>query len=117
MWTCQTRTSVASVVVAVSGHSVAAEAATAGRRSSGFDRPSAGPSGGGGFKPQTENPQAGIRGRQPDTSEFGGSKMFIPQGFQTMPSKANDYNFEDDDMPPPFKNKPNTSQADEDAPF
>ena len=84
---------------------------------SGFDRPSAGPSGGGGFKPQTENPQAGIRGRQPDTSEFGGSKMFIPQGFQTMPSKANDYNFEDDDMPPPFKNKPNTSQADEDAPF
>jgi replicative DNA helicase len=80
---------------------------------SGFDRPSAG----GGFKPQNENPAAGIRGRQPDTSEFGGSKMFIPGGFQTMPSKANDYNFDDDDMPAPFKQKPNTGQADEDAPF
>jgi replicative DNA helicase len=79
-----------------------------------FDRPA----GSGGFKPQTENPQAGIRGRnQPDTSEFGGSKMFIPGGFQTMPSKANDYNFDDDDMPAPFKQKPNPGQMDEDVPF
>jgi replicative DNA helicase len=80
---------------------------------SGFDRPS-----GGNFRPLNDNPQAGIKGRnQPDTSEFGGSKMFIPGGFQTMPSKANDYNFDDDDMPPPFKQKPNTSQQDDDIPF
>ncbi|WP_276134381.1 replicative DNA helicase [Polluticoccus soli] len=82
---------------------------------SSFDRASGG--GGGGFKPQNENPAAGIRGRQPDTSDFGGSKMFIPGGFQTMPSKANDYNFDDDDMPAPFKQKPNPGQMDEDAPF
>src|SRR5690606_28718875 len=35
--------------------------------------------GGGGFTPSPgDNPQAGIRGR--DTSDFGGSKMFIPGG-------------------------------------
>lgn len=76
--------------------------------------------GGGGdsFRPQTDNPQAGIRRNSPpDTSEFGGSKMFIPGGFQTLPSKANDYNFDDDDMQAPFKQKPNTNQGDEDAPF
>ncbi|RYE25429.1 MAG: replicative DNA helicase [Sphingobacteriales bacterium] len=82
----------------------------------GFDR--GGGNGNTGFKPQTDNPQAGIRrNTPPDTSEFGGSKMFIPGGFQTMPSKANDYNFEDDDMPAPFKQKPNPNQGDEDAPF
>jgi replicative DNA helicase len=82
----------------------------------GFDRGNGG--GGDNFKPQTDNPQAGIRrNTPPDTSEFGGSKMFIPGGFQTLPSKANDYNFEDDDMPAPFKQKPDTTQGDEDAPF
>ncbi|MBS1772240.1 MAG: replicative DNA helicase [Bacteroidetes bacterium] len=66
--------------------------------------------GGGGFTPFNpgDNPQAGIR-RSPDTSEFGGSKMFIPGGFQTLPSKASNYNFDDDEpMPPsPFIKKPN----------
>ena len=81
-----------------------------------FDRD--GGNGGGNFKLQTDNPQAGIRrNTPPDTSEFSGSKMFIPGGFQTLPSKANDYNFDDDDMQTPFKQKPKTDQGDEDAPF
>lgn len=42
------------------------------------------------------NPFAGMPGR--DNSDFGGSKMFVPSGFQTLPSKANDVNFDDDDM-------------------
>jgi replicative DNA helicase len=66
---------------------------------------------GGGFTP--DNPMAGIRR---DPSEFGGSKMFIPGGFQTLPSKANNVNYEeDDDMSPPFK-KP-SQDLDEDIPF
>src|SRR6202000_1307862 len=44
--------------------------------------------------PRGDNPSAGI-GR--DTSEFGGSKLFIPPGFQTRSSKANDVNWDDDD--------------------
>jgi len=75
--------------------------------------------GGGGFTPPTpgDNPSAGIRRDRNDTSDFGGSKMFIPGGFQTMPSKANDFNF-DDDLPPssPFIKRPNPG-PDEDAPF
>lgn len=54
------------------------------------------PSGGGGNRPFMDNPQAGIR---KDPSDFGGSKMFISGGFQTMPSKANDYNFDEDEPP------------------
>lgn len=74
--------------------------------------------GGGGNKPTGfnpgDNPQAGLRNR--DMSDFGGSKMFIPGGFQTLPSKANNFNYEeDDDMTPPFK-KPN-SGTEEDTPF
>ena len=67
--------------------------------------------GGGGGAPK-ENPQAGIRR---DPSEFGGSKLFIPAGgFQTMQSKVNDVNWDDDDISgAPFK-KP---APDEDAPF
>ncbi len=63
----------------------------------------------------TDNPAAGIRR---DTSEFGGSKMFIPGGFQTMQSKANDVNWDDDDLGGPgstFGKKP--KPGDEDAPF
>lgn len=77
--------------------------------------------GGGGFTPGPpspgDNPSAGIRRDRNDTSDFGGSKMFIPGGFQTMPSKANDFNF-DDDLPPssPFIKRPNPG-PDEDAPF
>ena len=69
--------------------------------------------GGGGFTPG-DNPQAGIRR---DPSEFGGSKMFIPGGFQTLPSKANNYSFDDDDdMSTPFK-KTDSGIKDEDIPF
>lgn len=74
--------------------------------------------GGGGFAPPTpgDNPAAGIRGR--DTSDFGGSKMFIQNGagYQTLPSKANDFKLDDDDMMPPAKiNRPRPD--DDDAPF
>lgn len=70
--------------------------------------------GGGGFKPQSDNPQAGIR---KDPSEFGGSKMFIQGGFQTLQSKANSMSWDDEDGDmPPFK-KPGTSMPDEEAPF
>ena len=75
---------------------------------------SGGSGGGGNFGggAPKDNPQAGIRR---DTSEFGGSKMFIPGGFQTLPSKVNDTNWDDEDMGgAPFK-KP--SAPDEDAPF
>ncbi len=60
-----------------------------------------------------DNPQAGIRR---DPSEFGGSKMFIPGGFQTRQSKANDVNWDDEDMGPgsSFKKLP---PSDEDVPF
>jgi len=57
--------------------------------------------GGGRFNgPAPDNPMAGIRR---DTGEFGGSRMFIPGGFQTLPSKANDVNWDDDELntPPP----------------
>jgi replicative DNA helicase len=74
-------------------------------------------SGGGGFTPpKGDNPQAGIRGR--DTSDFGGSKMFIQGGggYQTLPSKANDFSLDDDDLIPPSKfNRP--KPEDDDAPF
>ncbi len=63
----------------------------------------------------SDNPAAGIRR---DTSDFGSSKMFIPSGFQTMQSKANDVNWDDDDMGGPgstFKKRPGL--GDEDAPF
>lgn len=73
--------------------------------------------GGGGFTPpKGDNPQAGIRGR--DTSDFGGSKMFIQGGggYQTLPSKANDFSLDDDDLIPPSKfNRP--KPEDDDAPF
>lgn len=73
--------------------------------------------GDGGFMPpKGDNPQAGIRGR--DTSDFGGSKMFIQGGggYQTLPSKANDFSLDDDDLIPPSKfNRPKPD--DDDAPF
>lgn len=69
--------------------------------------------GSGGFPPQGggDNPQAGIRGR--DTSDFGGSKMYIQGGYQTLPSKANDFNFDDEEPGTP----PQKGSGDEDAPF
>lgn len=82
----------------------------------GFDNGGGNPwDGGGGFPPQGggDNPQAGIRGR--DASEFGGSKMYIQGGYQTMPSKANDFNLDDDDLTAPPK--PSGPPEDDDAPF
>lgn len=73
--------------------------------------------GGGGFNPQGDNPRAGIGGGRPnDPSDFSGSKMFIQGGFQTLQSKANDMNWDDDDhmSPPPFR-KGNTPP--DDVPF
>ncbi len=70
------------------------------------------------FGPATpkDNPAAGIRR---DTSDFGDSKMFIPGGFQTMQSKANDVNWDDDDLTGfggnPLKRGP--KPGDDDAPF
>jgi hypothetical protein len=48
------------------------------------------------FAPNRDNPMAGIR-KDRDSGEFGGSKMFIPEGFQTRASKANDVNWDDED--------------------
>lgn len=63
----------------------------------GFNRP--GSYGGGNYPPKGDNPVAGIRR---DPSEFGSSHMFIQgqAGYQTRPSKANDYSFDDEDNPP-----------------
>lgn len=72
-----------------------------------------GGNGGGGFKPFNDNPQAGIR---KDPSEFGDSKLFIQGGFQTLQSKANNMNWDDEGDEPPFK-KPGTGMLDEEAPF
>ncbi len=68
----------------------------------------------GGPTPPRENPSAGIRR---DTSDFGGSKLYVPaSGFQTLQSKVNDTNWDDDDFGSgtPFKKTP---PPDEDAPF
>ncbi|MBL7720124.1 MAG: replicative DNA helicase [Flavipsychrobacter sp.] len=69
---------------------------------------------GAGFTPFNDNPQAGIKR---DPSEFGGSKMFVQGGYQTLQSKANDYNFDDDDQQPPFKKPGSTAGNDDDVPF
>lgn len=66
------------------------------------------------FAPPRDNPSAGIRR---DTSDFGGSKLLIPSGgFQTKQSKANDMNWDEDDIMRggPTKRPP---QPEEDAPF
>ncbi len=68
--------------------------------------------GGGGFTPTPDNPMAGIRR---DTSDFGGSRMFVPGSFQTLPSKANNLSWDDEDIhgDAPFGPTP----ADDDTPF
>jgi len=64
----------------------------------GFNRFGGGGFGGGDFTPpKGDNPMAGIRR---DPGEFGGSKMFIPGGFQTLPSRANDYRFDEEEAKP-----------------
>jgi replicative DNA helicase len=67
----------------------------------------------GGFTPK-DNPQAGIRR---DPGEFGGSKMFIPGGFQTRQSKVNDTNWDDDSMGTGSKLKKGAPPPDEEVPF
>ena len=78
-----------------------------------FDSGGKGGGNNGGFTPK-DNPQAGIRR---DPSEFGGSKMFIPGGFQTRQSKVNDATWDDDDMGTGSKFKKGAPPADEDVPF
>lgn len=73
----------------------------------------------GSFKPMNDNPQAGIKR---DNSGFGDSKLFVPGGFQTMPSKANKVNWDDEDLDQPGKGKGlgnnfNIDPMDEEAPF
>lgn len=74
--------------------------------------------GGGGNIPPTgpmgDNPHAGIRR---DNSDFGGSKMYIQDGFQTFGSKANDVNFDDNDLSMPSRPKGPTAPDDDDPPF
>jgi replicative DNA helicase len=69
--------------------------------------------GGSGGPAPKDNPSAGIRR---DSSEFGGSKLFIPGGFQTRSSKVNDGHWDDEDSGAgtPFKKTP---PPDEDVPF
>ncbi|MBS1588109.1 MAG: replicative DNA helicase [Bacteroidetes bacterium] len=73
---------------------------------------------GGGMQPGPhpgDNPQAAFRNR--DVSNFGDSKMYLPGNFQTMPSKASQYDFSDeDDLTPPFK-RPGSAPSSEDTPF
>lgn len=71
-----------------------------------FDR-----GGGNGYRPKTDNPMAGLRR---DPSEFGGSKMFIQGGFQTIPSKLNKINLDDDDLGQPLNPMP---PGNDDVPF
>lgn len=61
--------------------------------------------------PYNDNPSAGIRGR--DSSDFGGSKLYIPGDFQTLPSKAGNYNLDEEEDKP----KNPYLGPDEDAPF
>jgi hypothetical protein len=60
---------------------------------------------------------AGLRNR--DTSDFGGSKMFIPGGFTTLPSKANDMSYDDEDegFGQSFRPGPPRGEQDDDVPF
>lgn len=74
----------------------------------------------GSFRPMNENPQAGMRR---DASGFGDSKLYIPGGFQTMPSKANKVNWDEENgttKPDDGKGLGNTfnmDPMDEEAPF
>lgn len=72
----------------------------------------------GNFRPMNDNPQAGIRR---DASGFGDSKLYIPGGFQTMPSKANKVNWDEDNTGSNegkgLGNSFNMDPLDEEAPF
>jgi replicative DNA helicase len=79
-----------------------------------------GKSDGGGFnRGPRENPSAGMglrRDMDRDMSDFSGSKLFIPDGgFQTKQSKANNMNWEDDDMT--GKKTPPKPSSSDDIPF
>lgn len=66
---------------------------------------------GGGF----DDPSAGIK-KHPD--DFGNSKLMMSQGFQTMQSKANNMDFDDDEFAPKSKLKGSPPPPkDDDAPF
>lgn len=73
---------------------------------------SAGPATPGGF----DDPQAGFRKQQDD--DFGNSKLIVAPGFQTLQSKANNMNFEDDEFSAKSKLKGFKPPPDDgDAPF
>jgi replicative DNA helicase len=73
---------------------------------------SAGPATPGGF----DDPQAGFRKQQDD--DFGNSKLIVAPGFQTLQSKANNMNFEDDEFTSKSKLKGFKPTPDDgDAPF
>ncbi len=61
-----------------------------------------------------DNPMAGIK---KDTSDFGGSKVFIPSGFQTRQSKANDMSWDETDDVKNTLTKPNKNNSMDDVPF
>lgn len=85
---------------------------------SGWNRTSPAQPGNGGGAPggfKRENPSAGIRR---DASEFGDSKLFIQGGaYQTMQSRANDINWDDDMGGPPPSQPKGPTAADDDVPF
>jgi len=79
------------------------------------------PAGPAGFGPSgMDNPMAGLRNR--DTSDFSGSKLYVPDSGQTFQSKANNYPFDEEDdfsgggsafrMPPP-----GAAGGEDDVPF
>jgi replicative DNA helicase len=71
--------------------------------------------GGGGGGGGNDDPQAGLRKHHDD---FGNSKLIVTQGFQTMQSKANNMDFEDDEFAPKSKLKGSKPPPeDDDAPF
>lgn len=72
----------------------------------------AGPAAPGGF----DDPQAGFRRQQDD--DFGASKLTLSSGFQTLQSKANNMDFEDDEFSSKSKLKGFKPPPDDgDAPF
>lgn len=67
-----------------------------------------------GFNNGFYNARAGI---SQDPSDFDKSKLYIQDGFQTLQSKANDVQFDDDDFPKNSGLKNSFQEEDEDTPF
>lgn len=65
------------------------------------------------FHPDS-NPMAGIKR---DSSDFGGSSLYIQSNYQTMPSKANNVNFDEDEFNNPRPPFPTNNNMNDDIPF